>query len=90
MLEMRPTCECCGRRLAADSDEAVICSLECTFCMKCAVEKLNSVCPNCGGALRPRPTRRGAMLKKYPSSTKRRHRAAGCVKAARRLPALAA
>ena len=35
---------------------AFICSYECTFCEPCAAGMAH-VCPNCGGALRPRPTR---------------------------------
>ncbi len=35
MLEMRPGCECCDVDLPADSDEAMICSFECTFCRWC-------------------------------------------------------
>ena len=30
-LEMRPSCECCDRDLPGDSQEAFICSFECTF-----------------------------------------------------------
>ena len=54
-LEMRAECERCGAALAADG-EAVICSHECTFCRSCA-DALESVCPNCGGELVPRPKR---------------------------------
>jgi uncharacterized protein len=31
MLQLRPNCECCDRDLPPASDEAVICSFECTF-----------------------------------------------------------
>jgi uncharacterized protein len=54
-LEMRTECERCGTALAQDG-EAVICSHECTFCPSCA-QALESVCPNCGGELVPRPRR---------------------------------
>ena len=54
-LEMRDRCERCGAGLAHDSD-AVICSLECTFCRPCA-GPMAFVCPNCGGELVPRPKR---------------------------------
>jgi hypothetical protein len=56
MLELRPNCERCGRDLPADSPDARICSYECTFCAACA-EDLGA-CPNCGGDLQVRPTRR--------------------------------
>jgi hypothetical protein len=57
-LEMRGSCERCGRELPADGD-AMICSFECTFCGTCAHE-LDHVCPNCGGELVRRPWRVGA------------------------------
>jgi hypothetical protein len=57
MLEMRASCERCGRGLPADSADAVICSFECTFCAECARSPLAGKCPNCGGALERRPTR---------------------------------
>ena len=31
MLELRPNCEWCDKDLAPDSDEARICSYECTY-----------------------------------------------------------
>ena len=52
-LEMKKECEKCGRALAVNG-EAFICIYECTFCSECAVS-LNSICPNCGGELVPRP-----------------------------------
>jgi len=55
-LEIKTTCEKCGRPLAADG-EAYICSYECTFCPECT-EKLNANCPNCGGELVRRPSRK--------------------------------
>ena len=54
-LEMRSTCERCGTALRPD-EPATICSYECTFCVPCA-EVLVNTCPNCGGALVPRPRR---------------------------------
>jgi hypothetical protein len=54
-LEIKTNCEKCGRPLAADG-EAYICSYECTFCPECT-EKLNAICPNCGGELVRRPRR---------------------------------
>jgi len=57
MLEMRSECERCQRALAPDSDDARICSFECTFCSACAAEL--GTCPNCGGVLQVRPARAG-------------------------------
>jgi hypothetical protein len=55
-LEMRSSCEKCGKALAPQS-EAYICVFECTFCDACARE-MSAVCPNCGGELVRRPRRR--------------------------------
>ena len=54
-LEMRGSCERCGRALAPDGP-AAICSYECTFCADCA-RTMENVCPNCGGELVARPRR---------------------------------
>ena len=78
MLAMRPNCECCDRDLAPDSDEAVMCSFECTFCATCAAGPLGGACPNCGGELVRRPKRPLALLAKYPASVERVVRHAGC------------
>jgi hypothetical protein len=78
MLELKPNCECCDRDLPPDSPEAMICTFECTFCRACVAEKLGGVCPNCGGGFVPRPIRPGALLAKYPPSSKRTHRPDGC------------
>jgi hypothetical protein len=32
MLALRPGCECWDRDLPPDSDQAMICTFECTFC----------------------------------------------------------
>jgi uncharacterized protein len=69
MLEIRPTCENCNKELPYDSQEAMICTFECTFCIDC-VELLEQVCPNCGGGFEKRPIRPSNLLKKYPVSTK--------------------
>ncbi|MGG5258414.1 DUF1272 domain-containing protein [Phycicoccus avicenniae] len=69
-LEIRPSCECCDTDLPADAVGAVVCSFECTFCSGCA-EHLGRECPNCGGALMPRPTRVGDALLRHPASTER-------------------
>ncbi len=79
MLELRPGCECCDKDLPPDSNEARICTFECTFCVTCADEILEGVCPNCGGNLVPRPIRPAAMLAKFPASTKRVFKPEGCV-----------
>ncbi|MGI9334403.1 MAG: DUF1272 domain-containing protein [Gammaproteobacteria bacterium] len=71
MLELKPNCECCDKDLPPASDEAVICSFECTFCRQCATGKLNNVCPNCSGNLVSRPIRPEAALARFPASTQR-------------------
>ena len=78
MLELRPSCECCDRDLPPDSQEARICSYECTFCADCAETRLSGKCPNCGGELVRRPIRPAAMLAKHPASTKRIFKPQGC------------
>lgn len=57
-LAMKPVCERCAKNLSL-SDEAFICTFECTFCAECTAA-LARVCPNCGGELvrRPRPPQR--------------------------------
>jgi uncharacterized protein len=49
MLEIKPICENCGKRLPNDTEEAMICTFECTFCKECVTAILLNVCPNCGG-----------------------------------------
>ena len=71
MLAMRPDCERCGCDLPADAPGAMICSFECTFCEPC-VAVVGGVCPNCAGAISPRPTRVGAALARNPADTRRR------------------
>lgn len=79
MLEIRPNCELCDRDLPADSDQARICSYECTFCADCVDNVLCNVCPNCGGGFERRPVRpvaarrEGIALAHQPASTKRVH-----------------
>ena len=75
MLEMRPDCERCGRDLPANSGEAQICSMECTFCAACAAGTLGGRCPNCGGDLSLRPTRVGALLERFAASSQRKFKA---------------
>jgi hypothetical protein len=77
MLELRPNCECCDKDLPPDA-AALICAFECTFCAACAENILRLVCPNCGGNLVARPVRPARLLERYPASTKRVLKAAGC------------
>lgn len=56
-LELRPTCERCAHSLPPASDEAFICSYECTFCRDCVAGPLAGRCPNCSGELVRRPRR---------------------------------
>lgn len=78
MLELRPNCECCNRDLPAEAPDALICSFECTFCLACASGALAHHCPNCGGELVARPRRPAGKLAKYPASTQRILKPAGC------------
>jgi len=79
MLELRPFCECCGKELPPASEQAMICTFECTFCVSCNEEILSGICPNCGGNLVSRPMRPAKYLEKYPPSTKRIVKENGCV-----------
>jgi len=56
-LEMRSKCERCETPLAHETDQARICSYECTFCASCT-DAMSGRCPNCGGELLPRPRRK--------------------------------
>ena len=80
MLQIRPNCECCDRDLAPESEEARICSYECTFCRSCAEGVLKGKCPNCGGELVRRPRRPAEKLAKNPASTQRVFKPQGCAK----------
>ena len=57
MLEMRTKCECCNKTLTIHSNDAMICSYECTYCMDCVENELKHICPSCGGGFEKRPTR---------------------------------
>lgn len=81
MLQLRPNCECCDRDLPPDAADAVICSFECTFCRSYAEGVLKGRCPNCGGELVRRPVRPADRLAKYPASTERILKPAGCAAA---------
>lgn len=79
MLEIRPNCECCDRDLPPESEEARICSFECTFCSTCVEQKLGGRCPNCGGGFAVRPIRPANKLDQHPSSTRRIYKPQGCL-----------
>ncbi len=57
MLELKPNCEKCNKALPHSSDEAFICSYECTFCKDCSTDTFNFICSNCKGNLEKRPKR---------------------------------
>ncbi len=82
MLELRPNCECCDRDLPPDSEDARICSFECTFCTACADNKLKGICPNCGGELVQRPRRPAVKLANNPPSSTRVLKPQGCIETA--------
>lgn len=82
MLELRPNCECCDRDLPPESEEARICTYECTFCATCVETILGGVCPNCGGNFAVRPIRPADHLRKNPAATRRLIKESGCAKAA--------
>lgn len=79
MLELRPNCECCDRDLPPSSEDARICTFECTFCATCADHVLRGICPNCGGNLVARPIRPARLLARAPASTRRVLKAGGCL-----------
>ncbi|MDJ0916877.1 MAG: DUF1272 domain-containing protein [Woeseiaceae bacterium] len=81
MLELRPNCECCDKDLPPDAPDAVICTFECTFCNACAEDKLDGVCPNCGGNFVARPIRPVDALQRFPASAKRVFKPSGCASA---------
>jgi hypothetical protein len=74
MLELRPTCENCDKSLPPDSQEAMICTYECTFCSTCVTEILENVCPNCGGGFEKRPIRPKGELAKNPAIKEKLHK----------------
>ena len=51
MLILLPNCECCDRDLPPESDQARICTYECTFCADCAENRFAQRLPE----LRRRP-----------------------------------
>ncbi|MCL4120337.1 UNVERIFIED_CONTAM: hypothetical protein GTU68_032919 [Idotea baltica] len=68
MIEIRMICENCKKSLPANSEEAMICGFECTFCRSCVEVILHNVCPNCGGGFEKRPIMPERYLEKYPPS----------------------
>ena len=79
MLEIRPICENCGKNLPNDSNDAMICTFECTFCADCVTDVLQNVCPNCGGGFEKRPTRPTECitqncLANFPAASDKRHK----------------
>ncbi len=71
MLELRPCCEHCGKGLPPETTDAMICSFECTYCKKCALEIFRNVCPSCTGNFVPRPIRPKKYREKYPASAEK-------------------
>lgn len=71
MLELRPNCEHCNKDLPNTSEEAMICSFECTYCKDCALIIFKNVCPSCTGNFTKRPIRPDKYLEQYPASTVR-------------------
>ncbi len=78
MLILKPGCECCDKELPPESDEAMICTFECTFCRDCVENRLGGECLNCGGNFVPRPIRPAMHLLKHPASTRRVYNPAKC------------
>lgn len=78
MLELKPNCECCDRNLPPNATDAYICTFECTFCARCALDVLKGSCPNCGGNLELRPVRPPSLLARHPASSIRVLRSRPC------------
>ena len=70
MIEIRTNCENCNTSLPANSEEAMICAFECTFCKTCVETILQNVCPNCSGGFEKRPILPKKYLIKYPPPEK--------------------
>ena len=69
MLEIRPSCEHCNYPLPNTSADAMICSFECTYCKKCAIDIFENVCPSCSGNFVERPIRPQRKIRSNPAST---------------------
>ena len=61
MLSMKANCERCNASLAPDSNQALICPFECTWCFHCNEKDFKGVCPSCGGDLQQRPLRKATQ-----------------------------
>ena len=55
MLILLPNCECCDRDLPPESDQARICTYECTFCADCAENRFGEHLPELRRRSRPPP-----------------------------------
>ena len=73
-MELRISCENCDKALPNNSNEAMICTFDCTFCKDCVDEILKNVCPNCGGGFEKRPSRPIQHLEKHPLRKDRMHK----------------
>ncbi len=65
-MEIRLNCENCDKALPNESNEAMICTFDCTFCKDCVDTILKNVCPNCGGGFEKRPSRPKRYLETNP------------------------
>jgi len=74
MLELRPVCENCNKKLPNESNDARICTFECTFCKDCVENILHNVCPNCGGGFEKRPSRPRLLLEEFPMKPEPLHK----------------
>ncbi|MGB2153582.1 MAG: DUF1272 domain-containing protein [Flavobacteriaceae bacterium] len=54
---MKKNCEHCNSVLKSTDENVMICSYECTYCIDCVTNVLNSICPNCNGNFEKRPIR---------------------------------
>lgn len=70
MLKIKTSCEGCNADLPNESEDAMICSFECTFCKKCVEEELKNMCPNCGGTFEKRPIRPKLLNEMYLAKNK--------------------
>jgi len=67
MLELRPNCECCDTDLPPDSDRAMICSFECTFCRACAEGVMAGPLPQLRRRLHGAPDPPGGAFGQQPT-----------------------
>ncbi len=58
MLQMKQHCERYETGVYDLQKDVYICSYECTFCTSCNETVFKGKCPNCGGDLVLRPTRK--------------------------------